>query len=95
MASATGLLADVSEDVFTPGTAPTATNTEYSDAFVAAEAYRFNCVCVDTEDTAVHQLLASFVDRIFNAGQLAIAVVDEKNNLPLTDTMAHAAAFKS
>lgn len=95
MASATGILADVSEEVFTPGTAPTATNTEYSDAFVAAEAYRFNCVCVDTEDTAVHQLLASFVDRIFNAGQLAMAVVAEKENVALTERMAHAAAFNS
>src|SRR5699024_6408129 len=73
IASATGVLADVSEEAFTPGTDPTASNTEYSEAFVAAEAYRFNVACVDTEETAVHQLLASFIDRIFDAGQLAMA----------------------
>lgn len=56
---------------------------------------KINCVCVDTEDTAVHQLLASFVDRIFNAGQLAMAVVAEKKNVALTERMAHAAAFNS
>ena len=59
IASATGTLADVSEEAFTAGTNPTASNAEYSEAFVAAEAYRFNVACVDTEETAVHQLLAS------------------------------------
>lgn len=95
IASATGVLADVSEEAFTPGTDPTASNTEYSEAFVAAEAYRFNVACVDTEETAVHQLLASFIDRIFDAGQLAMAVVAEKKTVALTDRMAHAAAFNS
>ena len=51
--------------------------------------------CVDTEETAVHQLLASFIDRIFDAGQLAMAVVAEKKTVALTDRMAHAAAFNS
>ena len=85
----------MSEEAFTPGTDPTASNAEYSEAFVAAEAYRFNVACVDTEETAVHQLLTSFIDRIFDAGQLAMAVVAEKKTVALTDRMAHAAAFNS
>lgn len=77
--SATGVLAETEITAFTPGTDPTVSTEDYSTAFSAAEAYRFNTACVDTEETAVHLLLASFIDRIFNAGQLGLAIVSEKN----------------
>lgn len=78
MDSATGVIAETEITAFTAGTDPTANTEDYSTAFAAAEAYRFNTVCVDTEETAVHMLLASFIDRIFNAGQLGLAIVAEK-----------------
>lgn len=93
--SATGVLAETEITAFTPGTDPTVSTEDYSTAFSAAEAYRFNTACVDTEETAVHLLLASFIDRIFNAGQLGLAIVAEKNTVSLDDRMDHAAGFNS
>lgn len=93
--SATGTVSETEITAFTAGTDPTATTEDYSTAFSAMEAYRFNTVCVDTEDTAVHMLLASFVDRIFNAGQLGLAVVAEKNTVSIDERMENAAGFNS
>lgn len=93
--SATGTVKSVSQVAFTAGTDPTTSAEEYSAAFAVAEAYRFNTICVDTEDTAIHQLLASFLDRIFDVGQLVLGVVAEKSTVSLDDRMAHAAAFNS
>lgn len=95
IADATGVIDIVSQKEFTAGTNPTITTQDYSDGFAAVEPYFFNTICVDTDDTAVHALLASYVDRIFNAGQLALGVVAEKKTVPITDRMNHAAAFNS
>lgn len=59
------------------------------------EAFRFNTICVDTEETAVHLLLSAFVDRIFNVGQLALAVVAEKSSVALEERMEHGAGYNS
>jgi hypothetical protein len=87
------ILANVSQSVFNDGTDPTVTNEDYSNAFAAVEAYEFNTICVDTEDTAIHVLLQSFLSRIFDAGSLAQAVVAEKHSVTLSTRVAHAAAF--
>jgi hypothetical protein len=87
------VLANVSQSEFTPGEDPNVTNGDYSNAFAQVEPYEFNTICVDTEDTAVHLLLQSFVNRIFDAGSLAQAVVAEKHTVDLETRVAHAAAF--
>ncbi|MCI8418849.1 MAG: phage tail sheath protein [Lachnospiraceae bacterium] len=87
------VLQNVTQSAFTAGTNPTSTVDDYSDAFVQVEPYVFNTICVDTEDTAVHLLLAEFLDRIFDAGSLAQAVVAEKHTVELETRQAHAAAF--
>jgi len=66
---------NVAQSLFTAGTDPTVTTSDYSNAFEQVEVYDFNTICVDTEDTAVHILLQSFMNRVFNAGILALAVV--------------------
>lgn len=86
-------LAIVSQSAFTAGTNPTATNSDYSNAFAQVEPYEFNTICVDTEDTTIHLLLQSFVNRIFDAASLAQAVVAEAQTVELETRMAHAAAF--
>ncbi len=86
-------LADVSQAVFTKGENPQVTAGDYSDAFLQIEPYKFNTICLDTEDTAVHLLLQSFLNRIFHAGSLAQAVVAEKHTVDLRTRMEHAAAF--
>ena len=83
----------VSQSAFTAGTDPQVTTGDYSEAFAQVEAFDFNTICVDTEDTAVHLLLQAFVSRVFNAGTLAIAVVAEKHTVDLETRIAHAAVF--
>lgn len=91
----TGALADASQVVFKNGTNPTTTIESYSDGFAQVEAYFWNTICVDTEDTAVHSLLASFMNRIFQSGQLTMGVVAEKSNVPFETRMDHALAFNN
>lgn len=89
----TAELALVTQSAFTPGTNPNVTNEDYSNAFSKVEPYEFNTICVDTEDTAVHLLLQSFVNRIFNAASLTMAVVAEKHTIDRETRKSHAAAF--
>ena len=84
---------NVAQSLFTAGTDPAVATSDYSNAFAQVEAYDFNTICVDTEDTAVHILLQSFMNRVFNAGTLALAVVAEKHTVELETRQTHAAAF--
>lgn len=87
------VLANVSQKAFTAGTNPTVAVSDYSAAFTAVEPFDFNSICVDTEDTSVHLLLQAFMNRIFNAGTLAQAVIAEKDTVDLEVREAHAVAF--
>lgn len=87
------VLANVLQSKMSPGTDPAVTNEDYSDAFAAVEPYTFNTICVDTEDTSVHLLLAAFIDRIFESGNLTQAVVAEKSSVDMETRMKRAAAF--
>lgn len=84
---------NVAQSLFAAGTDPEVATSDYSNAFAQVEAYDFNTICVDTEDTAVHILLQSFMNRVFNAGILALAVVAEKHTVELETRQTHAAAF--
>jgi len=86
-------LAVVSQSAFTSGTNPQVTAGDYSNAFIQIEPFEFNTICLDTEDTEIHLLLQSFLNRIFDAGSLAQAVVAEKHTIDLETRMEHAAAF--
>lgn len=87
------VLADVSQGKLEGGMDPVIEAKDYSDAFAAAEPFMFNTICVDTEDPSVHLLLHAFVNRIFEAGNLAQAVVAEKGDVDLEDRMARAASY--
>lgn len=87
------LLGTVLQSAFTKGSNPQTTAGDYSNAFAQIEPYEFNTVCLDTEDTEIHLLLQSFLNRIFDAGSLAQAVVAEAHTVPLETRMQHAAAF--
>ena len=89
----TAKMLNVSQSLFTAGTDPAVKTEDYSNAFAEVEAFDFNTICVDTEETAVHILLQSFMNRVFNAGILAMAVVAEKYTVELDTRKAHAAAF--
>ena len=90
-----GVLEVTKATKFTPGEDPAVATEEYSVAFSKIEAFRFNTICVDTEETAVHLLLSAFVDRIFNVGQLTLAVVAEKSSVGLDERMERGAGYNS
>jgi len=92
---ASGVLAAVTQEQLEPGTDPTTTIEDYSNGFAAIESFFCNTVCVDTEDASVHGLLGSYLDRIYNAGQMAMGVIAEKKSLALEARMAKAASFNS
>lgn len=87
------IVAIVSQSAFTKGSNPETTSGDYSNAFAQVEPFEYNTICVDTEDTSIHLLLQSFINRIFDAGSLTQAVVAEKHTVDLETRQKHAAAF--
>lgn len=87
------ILANTLQSKMNPGTDPVITTEDYSNAFSAVEPFMFNTICIDTEDSSIHLLLAAFVDRIFESGNLTQAVVAEKSSVDIEERMARAAAF--
>ena len=87
------VVAEIAQSAMTPGTNPTVTTADYSTAFNVLEAGKWNVLCVDTEDTAVHALVQPFVERTYLAGAMPMAIVAEKQNIDLDTRMNNAAAF--
>ena len=88
-----GVVAAVAQKAFTAGTNPTVTNADYSAGLSEVEKYFFNTICCDSNDNAIHTLIGSFLDRIYEAGQFGIGVVAESHSTSLTTRMNHAAGF--
>ena len=92
--SATGKkLAATGEVRMTAGTNPTVTNTDYSTALTALEPHRWNTLCVDSNDVAVHALVSAYMTRVYQNGKTGMAVLGEPISQPLATRMDHAAAF--
>ena len=94
-ASSTGIIEAVTQQAATGGQDPAVTNEDYSAAFTAFEPFmhKINTICVDTDSTAVHALLASYLDRVYEAGGTMMGVIGEPTSVTLDDRMDHAAAF--
>ena len=90
---ATGALEDVVQKAFIAGTNPTVSTEEYAAGLTALEATTYNVLCVDTEETAVHLLVAAFLNRTMAAGSFPMACVAETSTLELEERMKHGAAF--
>ncbi len=91
--SASGIVTDVSQSVFTAGTDPETTNADYSAALSEVEKYYFNSICVDTEDTDVHGLVSEFLNRIYNAGQFGVGFIAERSNKDYDERLAAGAGY--
>lgn len=87
------VLANVVQKEFTAGTNPTTTVNDYANALGLVEAYDFNVLCCDSNNTAVHYLIQSFVDRVEIAGLFVMAVIAEANSVDLATRMQRAAAY--
>lgn len=91
----TGTVDLVAQQAFTAGTNPTAVAADYSNALTQIEKFYFNTICCDSNDNAVHALIAGFLDRIYAVGQFGIGVVAEPHTVSLDTRMSNAAAFNS
>lgn len=89
----TGALANIVQKAFTAGTNPTTSTEEYAAGLTALEATTYNVLCVDTEDAAVHLLVAAFLNRTLAAGAFPMASIAETMAVELDTRMQHAAAF--
>lgn len=96
VAAGNGLLAAVTQSTFTTaGVSPTITSTDYSNAFTLLEAAKWNTVCIDSDDTSIHALLAAFINRANDAGLMGIAVLGEPTSVAYATRKSDAAAFNS
>lgn len=90
---ASGTVTAVSQSAFTDGADPTVTTADYSVGLKEVEKYYINTICVDTEDAAVHALVAAWLDRIYLAGSFAMAIVAPKPSSSLEDRMTSISSF--
>lgn len=88
-------IGNVTQTNFPKGTNPTVVNGDYSSAFSLLEAYRYNTICVDTCDIQVHTLLSSYIDRVYQGGLMAFAVIGEPTDVALETRMAHARSYNN
>jgi len=96
VAAGNGLMAAVTQSTFTTaGVSPTITSTDYSNAFTLLEATKWNTICIDSDDTSVHALLAAFINRANDAGLMGIAVLGEPTSVAYATRKTDAAAFNS
>lgn len=96
VAAGNGTLAAITQAVFTTaGVSPTIQNSDYDAAFAVLEAAAWNTICVDTDDTAVHTLLKTFINRANDAGLMGIAVVGEPTSVAYDTRRTRAASYNS
>lgn len=83
-------LAEIVQEPITAGTESTVTNEDYSTAFDAFEAYKWNILVADTVDTGVHTLMKAYMDRIKKNGSVGACVIGEGTNVSFEDRLSHA-----
>ncbi len=86
-------LMEVLQSALEGGADPEITAGCYSDAFSMLEPYTFNTICVDTEDPAIHLMLQAYLNRIYQDGSFAQAVVAETGQVSLEERQARAASY--
>lgn len=91
--SGNGALALITQGVFTGGTVAKATVQDYQKGFSLMETQRFNTLSVDTVDTDVTALLPPFMNKIYQNGKMAFAVIGADPTADLETRMAQSALF--
>lgn len=88
-----GSLAPTIQQPLTGGEDPTVTGEDYSAGLSAIEAVDWNVLCVDTDDTATHAVVQTYIDRVRSEGKRVLGVVGEPTSVPLATRLANARAF--
>lgn len=86
-------LASADQAEITGGTDPTVNNGAYSKAYETLEAYRWNVLSIDTEDTAVQALMQLFLNRIYQGGKFTMGVIGEPTTVDFETRLQHASAY--
>jgi len=92
-AEGSGVLAAVTQQPLTGGQDPTVNGESYSAGLSAIEAIDWNVLAVDTEDTANHAAVQTYIDRVRNEGKRVLGVVGEPTSVPLATRLTNARAF--
>lgn len=93
LAAGNGTLATVTQAAMTAGTDPTVATAQYSTGLDALYTVFGNCLCVDTDDTAVHALVQAWVDKVYLNGGYVTACLSEPKSVALETRMTDAAAY--
>lgn len=93
LAAGNGIMATVTQEDMTAGTDPTVATAQYSTGLDALYTVFGNCICVDTDDTAVHALVQAWVDKVYNNGGFVTACLSEPKTIAIDTRMGDAAAF--
>lgn len=93
LADGNKLMAAVTQVTMASGADPTVVAADYSTALTAIEAQTWNVLAVDTEDSAVHSTIQTYIDRVRGEGKRVMAVVGEATSVALATRMTNAKAL--
>ena len=88
-----GILAPTTQQELTSGEDPTVNGESYSAGLSAIEAIDWNVLAVDTDDTATHAVVQTYIDRVRSEGKRVIGVVGEPTSVALATRLANSRAF--
>lgn len=95
IAAGSGILAPVQQAALAGGANPTVATADYSTGFNQLETVEWNTISVDTDDNAVHALLATFMDRVYQTGKFGTCVVGDPTSVSFKARLQRSAAFDS
>lgn len=93
LADGNGVLAAVQQAALEGGANPTVTTADYSTGFNVLETMDWNTISVDTDDNAVHALLASYMARIYKTGKFAMCVVGDPVSVDFATRLTKARSY--
>ena len=93
LAAGNGTLADLAQAAFTAGTNPTVNASAYSDGFLAAEPETWDVLVTDSNDPAIHALMQTYIQRLYQEGAYPMMVIGEPKSITFATRLTHAAAY--
>lgn len=83
----------VTQELLLGGTDPYVSVNSYSTAFEVLETYRWNVLALDTDDTSVALMTQCFLNRIYEDGKFAMAVVGDSTEVDLETRLSRASVL--
>lgn len=86
-------LASIDQVEITGGADPIVNVNAYSKGFEVLEAYRWNVMAIDTEDTSIQMVMQLFLNRIYDSGKFTMGVIGEPTTVDFDTRLKHASAY--